>query len=434
MRHLRTRRAGPGLGILISLVALLVSTVPAAAVSELAGHHGGEAYGTRANAVAGDIAVKLGRTAYQVCPCLGTDGEMISNTIDTVQAGDAGNVFRAAVAESIAQADKQSDGTAYTKLIAEIADVNALDGAVTADLIRAKALVGATENGFTTSSKGSRILGLRVLGQLVDVSAGARVDVPGFGYIELKDVEQGGDGAVRRTLTVEMLRIVITKDNSLDIPVGTRIIVAHAQAVYSRLEPVGLVTGSAFAADASSTLATVENRVGRAAAIYMGCISSDAFRTNNVEQVDAPGVLATGTGVTTLSAKVDAARAKVKGTSSVQSADLLDGFLTADLIKGVSRTERLANGSRSASYQGSRFVNLRVAGIAIGDEVQPNTTIGVPGVGELVLYETVTKTTPDEIGAGVTMVHLTVDTANTFGLPVGTEVRIGFARTKVQTP
>ncbi len=434
MRRLRTPRARPGLGILISLVALLVSTVPAAAAGELAGHHGGEAYGTKANAVAGDIAVKLGRTAYQVCPCLGTDGEMISNTIDTVQAGEAGNVFRAAVAEGIAQADKPADGTAYTKLIAQITDVNALDGAVTADLIRAKALVRATENGFTTSSKGSRIVGLRVLGQLVEVRAGARVSVPGFGYLELKDVDLGGDGNVRRTLTVEMLRIVITKDNRLDIPVGTRIIVAHAQAVYSRFEPVGLVTGSAFAADATSNLASVGNRVGRAAALYMGCISSDSFRTNNVEQIDAPGLLTTGTGVTTLSSKVDSARALAKGTSSVQAVDLLDGFLSADLIKGVSRTERLANGSRSASYQGSRFLNLRVAGLAIGDDVDPNTTIAVPGVGELVLYETVTKSTPDEIGAGVTMVHLTVDTANTFGLPVGTEVRIGFARTKVQTP
>jgi hypothetical protein len=135
-----------------------------------------------------------------------------------------------------------------------------------------------------------------------------------------------------------------------------------------------------------------------------------------------------------LSSKVDSARALAKGTSSVQAVDLLDGFLSADLIKGVSRTERLANGSRSASYQGSRFVNLRVAGLAIGDDVDPNTRIDVPGVGELVLYETVTKTTADEIGAGVTMIHLTVDTANTLGLPVGTELRIGFARTKVQTP
>ncbi len=430
------RRAGIPVGILISVVALLLSAVPVAAAGELRGHHGGEAWATRANAVSGDIAVKLGRSAYQQCPCKGTDGAIVSNTINTVRAGENGNVFKAAVTESTAQADKLSDGTAYTRLVSEITDVNALDGAVTADLIRARAVVNATETGFSTSSKGSRILGLRVLGELVSVSPGARTNVPGFGFITVKDIDRGGDGVTRRTIKVEILRIVITRENRLDIPVGTKITVGHAQAVYSRLQPVGLVSGSAFAADAVSNVSTAfENRVGRAAALYLGCVSKgEVFRTNNVERVSVPGILTNGTGVTTLRADIDSSHALGKGTSRVENVNLLDGFLTADVIKGVALTERLSNGDRRASYAGSSFVNLRVAGQAIGDDVPPNTRVPVAGVGELVLFETTTTTTPDEIRAQVIMVHLTVDTENSFGIPVGTEIRIAFARTKVETP
>lgn len=432
MRRSSTRRAGPWLGIIIALGALIGTTAPVAAGGELRGHHGGEAWGTRANAIAGDIAVKLGRTAFQICPCKGTDGLIVSNTINTIDAGDP---FRAAAALSTAKADKLANGTAYTELVSEVTDVNALDGLVTAEQIRARAYVKATASGFTTSSKGSRILGLRVAGQLIDVRPGLRANVPGFGYIELKDVDRGGDGVTRRTIKVEMLRIVITKNNDLDIPIGSKITVGHAQAVYSRLQPVGLVGGSAFAADATSSLASVENRVGRAAMLFMGCISKGTVnRTNNVETVIAPGLLTNGTGVTTLLGQVDSAHALAKGTARIENVNLLDGFLTADVIRGVSRTERLANGARSAQYNGSKFVNLRIAGVPVGDDVAPNTVIEVPGVGSLVLYETVTTTTADEIRAQVIMIHLTVDTANSFGLPAGTEVRVALARTKVETP
>lgn len=421
-----------GIGLILAMVAMVAAAAPVLAGGELAGTFGGEAWSTRANAVSGDIAIKLGRSAYQPCPCLGTNGEVRSNTIDTIRAGQA---FRAAAALSTAQADKLSDMTAYAITVSEVTDVQALDGLVTADLIRARAETRATAGGFTTSTMGSRIGGLRVAGQLINVTAGLRVNLPGFGYLIVKDVRKGGDGVVSRSIQVEMLRIVITRNNSLDIPIGARITVGHARAAYSRTEPVGLVGGAAWAADATSNVATVENRVGKAAAVYLGCFGSgDVTRTNNVEAISAPGLLITGTGETSIRGAVNAFRALAVGKSRIEQVDLLDGFITADVIEGVSRTNRTAAGIRTASFQGSHFVNLRVAGILIGDNVAPNTVLLVPGVGTLVLYETEVTTTSSRILAIVTMVHLYVDTINTFGLPVGTELRLAYARTHVETP
>ncbi|MEO7117698.1 MAG: choice-of-anchor P family protein [Candidatus Limnocylindrales bacterium] len=421
-----------GIGIILAMVAMVAATAPVLAGGQLAGTFGGESWATRANAVSGDIAIKLGRSAYQPCPCLGTHGAIYSNSVDSIRAGQA---FQAAAAMDTAQADKLSDMTAYAITVSEITDVRALDGLITADLIRARAETRATATGFTTSTKGSRILGLRIAGQPITVVAGRRVNLAGFGYVILKSVKKGGDGVVSRSIQVEMLRIVIKQTNPLDIPVGTRIIVGHARAAYSRTEPVGLVGGAAWAADATSNVATVENRVGKAAAVYLGCFGKgDVTRTNNVEVISAPGLLITGTGETSIRGAVNASRALAVGKSRIEQVDLLDGFITADVIEGVSRTKRTAAGIRTASFQGSHFVNLRVAGILIGDDVAPNTELLVPGVGRVVLYETQVTTTPSQIKAIVTMVHLYVNTVNTLGLPVGTELRLAYTRTHVDTP
>ncbi|MDQ3492615.1 MAG: hypothetical protein M3452_05080 [Chloroflexota bacterium] len=433
MKSANIRGTRTWLGAVIATVALVVTIIPVSATDgNLHGFFIGNAYGTKANAVAGDVAVKLGRSAYQVCPCLGTDGAVRSNTIDTIDAGDA---FRAATVVSTAQADKIPVKQAYIRMTSTIEDVDALDGLVTADLIKAVARTEATRTGFTTSSRGSKILGLRVAGQPVTVTPGGRFNISGFGYIELKDVDLLGDGVNRRGLQVEMLTIVITRANRLDLPIGTQIIVGHAVAQYDRDVPTGLVGGSVFAVDATSNVSTVENRFGRAAAEYLGCFSDGVRKlSNNVAVLDVPGVLQSGTGRTALRGVVNDDLASARGSSIIEDLDLLDGFITADLVQGVVKTQRLADGSRSVSYDGSRFVNLRVAGVPIGDDVDPNTVINVPGVGTLTLFETDTSTTADQIRGQVIMLHLEVDLVNTFDLPVGTEVRVAFARTQVETP
>jgi len=99
----------------------------------------------------------------------------------------------------------------------------------------------------------------------------------------------------------------------------------------------------------------------------------------------------------------------------------------------VVKTQRLADGTRTVSYNGSRFVNLSVAGVPIGDDVDEDTEINLPGVGSVIFFETNTSISADQIRGQVIMIHVELDFA-TAGLPAGTEIRIAFARTQVETP
>src|SRR3712207_6060885 len=59
-----------------------------AAESLLPGAFRGASWGNSANAAAGDLATALGRSAYQPCPCRGTDGRVLSNVQNDVDTGD----------------------------------------------------------------------------------------------------------------------------------------------------------------------------------------------------------------------------------------------------------------------------------------------------------------------------------------------------------
>lgn len=429
MRQGQLHHARLWLGTLISIVGLLaVSVGPASAGGTLPGSFRGDAWGTHANATAGDIAVRLGRSAYIPCPCLGTDGAVNTNTVDTVTAGDA---FSAATINTTAYAEKFSDMRAKVRMTAAVENVNALDGLITADLIEANATARATASNLVATPKGSQFVGLTINGQsIADVGVGERINLPGFGYVKLNNVVRYGDGGNRIGIRVEMMRIVITRENSLDIPVGALIVVAQAEASYDRDDPLGFAGGAVWASDATSSVALVENRLGKSAAEYFGCLSDgDVLRTNNVETVSAPGLLTTGTGRTTLKGHADSNDLFGRGISRLEDVDLLDGTLTADVIKGVARTSYTSAGGGTASFDGSSFVNLRVLGLAIGDDVAPNTRIDIPLLGYVILYETSSHADAAGSRALVTMVHLYVSIPNTLGLPVGTEIRLGFART-----
>jgi hypothetical protein len=419
---------------MLAVAALAATAVsPVAAGGQLPGHFGGEAWGTHANAAAGDIAARLGRSAYQPCPCMGTDGETRSNTADTVRAGDA---FRAAEVESTAMADKRSDMTAVVRTTSTVTGVRALDGLITADAIVASARTDATAGGFSTTAAGSRFVDLRIGGDPVDdVAVGQRIDLPGFGYVILRDVDRYGDGATRRGIQVEMLRIVITTENDLDIPVGTRMTAGHADAAYSRLPARSFVGGAAWASDASSSADQVENRVGRSAAVYIGCLArGELRRSNEIDRLTVAGLLDNGSGTTTVVARAATDEGFARARSRIEHVDLLDGMITADVVRAVATSTWTAGDGGVASSDGSRFVGLTVLGTPISDQPEPGTVIDLPGVGELTLYDRTLTERSDGARAVVTMLVLRFDASNSFDVPAGTVMRYGFARSYAEAP
>lgn len=432
MSRRRSGRLAVVLAVSLASVALLASSLSASAASgTLKGSFGGRAYATFANATAGTIATQLGRSAFIPCPCKGTNGVLLSNTVDQVQAD---HVLKADATLSTARASKSAMKTAKVRMTAQVAGLRALDGAITADAILGVSRTSATAASLSTSTAGSTFVNLHILGHGIPsgVAANTQISLPGFGYVRLRETHRFGNGLTLRGVQVDMLHIVITRLNVLNIPIGTEIRVAEARSLYSRSQPTVVVHGAAWAASANSTSLTFENRVGKAAAIFMPCLGTKGkVKHNDVHLITVPGILTSGTGKTTVYGVVgDSATAKT--TAEVQSLDMLGGLVTADLVRGVSRSHwSQSTDSSSVSSFGSRFVNLHVAGVAVGDNVAPNTELALPGIGTVTLYERIATSNADTADLNVAMIHVRVTMANALGLPVGTDLLVAVARSGV---
>ncbi|MBA2364096.1 MAG: hypothetical protein H0V86_11260 [Chloroflexia bacterium] len=415
--------------LLVAMVATLLgsSSGHGAAATVLRGSFRGEAYGTYANATAGTLATTLGRSAYIACGCKGTSGVTRSNTVNNV---DAGKPFRAEKIYSTAYTNKTAT-TATVKDTAKVTGVRALDGLITADAIYAVANTNVTATTISSNSTGSTFSNLRVLGQSVSASVApnTRRDIPGFGYVILKEVTLTSD---RQGINVNMLHLYITRTNTLKLPVGSQVLVAHATSGYNRNQPAALYGGQAYALTAISSAAAVENTTGRAAAIYLGCLGTGGVtRTNNVNVTTAPGIASSGTGVTNAYGGQTSTGPVARTTAKVQSLNLLSGRITADVVTGVARST-YGSGGGAYSTAGSGFVGLKILGVPVSASVSPNTRVMLPGMGYAILYQTSGGKTTTSARIAVYMVHVYITMANDLGLPVGTEVIVASASSSVR--
>ncbi len=96
------------------------------------------------------------------------------------------------------------------------------------------------------------------------------------------------------------------------------------------------------------------------------------------------------------SAEVDAGDTSVTSTGFVQIVDLsvLNGEITADALTSRSQANA-TTASAHATTDGSRIEGLTIPGGPIEQEITFNTTIEVPELGTLTLYERSHETTPD---------------------------------------
>jgi len=118
---------------------------------------------------------------------------------------------------------------------AEAADVNVLNGLLTAQAVLAVATSYANGVVATSESNGSTLLGLVVSG--VNYGDGppapnTRVSLPGVGYVVLNEQILSSDGVHTTDLTVNMIHVYLT-DPVLGTPTGD-IVVANARSAASR--------------------------------------------------------------------------------------------------------------------------------------------------------------------------------------------------------
>ncbi len=390
---------------------------PAGATTPVRGSFIGSAYATFANATAGRVATTLGRSAVVVVGCQGTGGELRTNTVDSVNAGKA---FKAQQTYTTARTVR-GDASAFTRTTAKVEGVRALGGLITADAVKSVAKTTATHTNITSSTVGSKFVNLRVAGSAVqtDVRRNTRIDLPGVGYVVLNRVVVF-DAPGRQTLTVEGMRLVITKSNDFGLPVGSRIVVSHAVSGFDRDEPTAVIGGAAYATSGRFRTLELTNQAGRSAAVYLGCRDLDRPKqTNTINRTAVDGVAATGSGETSAEGRTTTTGGIVaKTTAKTEDLNLLDGLVTADAVRASSQTRKEAK--FSATADGSRFVNLKVLGKPLASaDVAPNTKVDLPGIGRAILFEKRVQRSSERVSLAVKMVRVVIEKDNTLGLPVG---------------
>ena len=171
----------------------------------------------------------------------------------------------------------------------------------------------------------------------------------------------------------------------------------QAQAV-----PQGDVSGEAFGMEVTKPVGQGLGKTAKAA------LSPGGPRLEEGRQ----GPFSTPPGQTRLSAKlmgstvsgaVGKNAATSQGKSSVAGVDILGGVIKADQVLAVASS--VSNGGKASSNAaGSQILGLVINGVAMGDLTPaPNTIIGLPGVGDVILNEQVPA------GDGVTATGLQVN-------------------------
>ncbi len=430
----------PWLGLLIGVALVLgTSSTEGDAATLLKGSFRGHAWATFANAEAGPVATTLGRSAFQPCPCKGTNGKTLSNTITSVATTDEGRTLKADGTRSTVMAKKETS-SAVVKNTSKVTGLRAfdVDGAggdeplITADAIKAVANTSANASTIKSSAEGSTFVNLKIAGESIpaNVAANREVDLPGVGHVILKSVRKSGDGERLGKITVEMLTVVVTEGtNTFGLPVGSRIVVAHAVSEYSRTDVKAELGGHAYAAQALTTTDLIKNRVGRAALVVVGCEGTGGkVRTNNVNSLDVDQTLSSGTGTTSAYGKQLATGGVARTTATVENLSLLNGLITADAVKAVAQ-DRFSDGQRTSSTEGSGFVNLKVGGILVPLDAAPNTRLSLPGIGYVIVNEQQVPSSPTStarVKVNGLRVVVTKDNA-LLGLPVGTQIIVAHA-------
>jgi len=406
-------------------VALGAGAAPASAAG-LPGSFHGNAYGTSATADAGPVAASLGRNAIEYCPCRGTNGKVLTNTIEHLAAGDNGKVLTADELRSTVLTQRAAT-TAEVQDTATVSGLSMSHGLITATAVEAVATVSANATTITGSPDGSAFLGLKINGQPIsaDVKPNTTIALPGLGSVVLKRVAKGGDGKSDGSITVEMLVVTVTRSNGFNLPVGVKIVVAHARSEFDRTQPAAVVAGQAYVTDANAAIGDdLQNRIGRAALVTMGCEGTHGQTlTNNVGALSVDGVLSLGTGTTTAFGGPSNGGTLARTTAQVQSASLLGGLITAGVITATAQ-ETFKGGKRTRT-PGFSFVGLKVAGVPVPIKVAPNTKVVLPGIGFVVIDEQLVPSTGGR--TQVNGLHVKVTTANLLHLPVGAEIIVAHA-------
>lgn len=191
---------------------------------------------------------------------------------------------------------------------------------------------------------------------------------------------------------------------------------------------VGSTTSFAITGEASG--ATVSTVTGTLAATPRSVLLEPGMHDAHAPSASVPGVLEASSLFAITTGNGEPGNASTQSTATVDRLSILGGLVTAD--GAVAMSTSYASGTTLGSTgAGTTFANLVVNGVAITTEVAPNTRIGLPGVGYVVLNEQI----PEGDGVSTTGLRVTairVVTQNPLTGSTTGEITVASARSAIR--
>jgi hypothetical protein len=263
----------------------------------------------------------------------------------------------------------------------------------------------------------------------VNVPANTVIPLAGIGSVTVNKVVTTG-GPKNMLTVVEMLSIDVNLKNSLGLPVGAQIVVAHAAAGFTPRQPSAVFGGQAYAITSNANIGNVlENKIGKAAGLNLGCEGlRTKTKTNSIAAFNVAGLLTMGDGVTTAFGGPEGGANVSRMTATVSGVSLLGGVIQVGALQAVAQSS-MQNGVATPSTDGSGFAGLIVAGLTIPVTLPANTKINLPLLGNVIINE---QTVKQDGSVSVNGLHITVTSSlNLLGLPVGAELIVAHAASSI---
>jgi hypothetical protein len=407
-----------GLALTLTMAIIAFTPVSSFASNPDTQSHLGTAYGTYAfvgnTILIGQTApVSLGGTCGTSQQPLNVPGSSAGINLPPIISGGATNT-------------DVSSSPQTSQAVADTASISLLAGLITATELKAVSTTTIDNNGVLhVSSAGSSVNNLVIFGHVYNgsIPANTRVVLPLLGYVILNE-QASNISTAQANLTVNMIHIHVTGLNLLGLQIGTDVTVSSATSGMINVFAPGIVTGDSYGTQIIGTLLSSS----ATAPEVLPCLGTGgAVETNTLAGVNLAGVLSTGTVTDTAESNLTQALSSGQNTSTVQGLNLLNGLVTATVMKA--QVNALVNDTQNYILYGTdQFTGISVAGFpAINDNVPNNTSVPIAGLGTLYLKRIINNF-PNPHSVEVRSLELVVNVTNIYGLPIGLDVIVGDAQ------
>jgi hypothetical protein len=253
------------------------------------------------------------------------------------------------------------------------------------------------------------------------------IKLAGIGYVVLNE-QNGSSNAGATYLSVNMIDVHVTVANSPGIPVGTQMVIGHASSDNVRTLAPSILGARAFGSYAKG--GTGQGSLASGPLTVAGIYCRGGSSQSNETGTNVPSVGSTGNLSVSASGQIQSSSSQAKSTASVSNVNLLQGLLS---VGKLNVTNSLFWDGSFSQQAGTTLIGATINGKATSQNPTPNTLISLPGLGYVVLNEQDSSNSATGTAQYVIGIDIHVTTANSLGLPVGTEIMIGYTETSINT-